>query len=86
VLNETIPELPKEKIPDGGPSQNITITLQQDPNLDQTPPKIATPYFPEESYKETLAGIYSIIKNMVPDSVWTEINGRKAEYIKNNEK
>jgi hypothetical protein len=86
VLNETIPELPNEKIPDGGPSQNITITLHQDPSLDQTPPKITTPYFPEESYKETLTGIYSIIKNMVPDSVWTEINGRKAEYIKNNDK
>ncbi len=86
VLNEKIPELPNEKIPDGGPAQNITVTLSQDPNLDRTPPKIVTPYYPEESYLETLTGIYSVIQKTVPENVWNEINSRKAEYIKNNEK
>lgn len=86
ILNEKIPELPNDKIPVGGPLQNISLQLQQDPNLDQTPPKIVTPYFPEESYTETLMGIYSVIKKMVPENVWNDINGRKAEYIKNYEK
>lgn len=86
VLNETIPELPDSQKPIGGSLQNISIQLPQDPSLDQTPPKIVTPYFPEDSYKERLTGIYSVIQTMIPENVWSEIENRKEEFIKNNEK
>lgn len=86
VLNDKIPELPNEKIPDGGSSQNLTITLPQDPNLDQVPTRIITPYYPEESYKEMLEGIYSVIKEAVPKNIWDEINTKKEEYQKSRDK
>jgi hypothetical protein len=86
ILNETIPALPDSLKPIGGSLQNVSIQTPQDPSLDQAPPRIVTPYFPEESYKEALTGIYSVIQKMVPDNVWNEINERKEEYNKKNEK
>ncbi len=86
VLNETIPALPDSLRPIGGSLQNISVQLPQDPSLDQTPPRIITPYFPEESYKETLEGIYSVIKEAVPKNIWDEINTKKEEYQKSRDK
>ncbi len=86
VLNDQIPELPNDKIPDGGSSQNLTITLPQDPSLDQTPPRIVTPFYPEESYEEKLGGIYSVIKEAVPNYIWDEINTKKEEMKNSRDK
>lgn len=86
VLNEKTPALPDSLHPIGGSLQNISIQLPQDPNLDQVPPRIVTPYFPADSYKESLAEIYSVIQKMVSDNIWNEIHDRKEEYIKKHEK
>ncbi len=86
ILNESIPSLPDSLLPVGGPLQNMTVVLEQDPNLDQIPPRVSTPYFPAAGYKEKVDKIYDEIKNMVPQTTWDEIKTRKDEFIKNYKK
>jgi hypothetical protein len=83
ILNETIPSLPDSMLPIGGPLQNLTIMMEQDPNLDQLPPRISIPYFPSKEYEEKVDGVYNEIKNLIPQSTWDEIKTRKDEFIKN---
>ena len=83
ILDETIPALADTLRPIGGSLESVTVMLTQDPNLDQMPQKIVTPEFPEEEYKEQLEKLYSVIKNLIPQCTWNEINERKDEYIKN---
>lgn len=82
ILDETIPALADTLKPIGGPLENVTVFLQQDPNLDQIPKRIITPDFPQKDYKEQLDKLYSVIKNLIPQSTWDEINTRKEEFIK----
>ncbi len=86
ILNEEIPGVPDSLKPIGGALQNISIQLQQDPSLDQVPPRIVTPFFPPGQFKDKLDEIYTIIQKMVPDNIWNEINSRKEEFIKSREK
>lgn len=86
LLNETIPSLPDSLHPIGGPLKSLTIVLEQDPNLDQAPPRIKTPYFPAEEYKEKINSIYEEIRNLVPQSTWDEIKTRKDEFIEKYKK
>lgn len=86
VLDGTISELPDSLKPIGGSLQNISIQLPQDPNLDQTPPRITVPYFPKPAFMEKIMVVYTHIQKMVPDNIWDELHLRKEEYSKNHEK
>lgn len=86
VLGGTISELPDSLKPIGGSLQTISIQQPQDPNLDQTPPRIVVPYFPKPEFMEKIMVIYSIIQKMVPDNIWDELHLRKEEYSKLREK
>lgn len=77
VLTETVPELPENHRPIGGPLQHIMITLQQNPNIDQLPGRITTPEFPEEAYKEKLNMLYMQIRKLIPAGTWDEIEAKK---------
>jgi hypothetical protein len=83
ILDETIPALADSLRPVGGSLEKVTVMLVQDPNLDQMPHSIVTPEFPKKEYKEQLDELYSVIKNLIPQSTWDEINARKDEFIKN---
>jgi len=86
VLTGTISELSDSLKPIGGALQNISIQQPQDPNLDQTPPRIVVPYFPKPEFMEKIMVLYSFIQKIVPENIRNEINLRKEEYIKNHEK
>jgi hypothetical protein len=83
ILDETIPALADTLRPIGGSLENVIVMLVQSPDLDQMPQKIVTPEFPQTKYKEQLDELYTIIKNLIPQSTWDEINARKDEFIKN---
>jgi hypothetical protein len=83
ILDETVPALADSLRPIGGSIENVTVFLQQDPNLDQVPKRIITPDFPQKKYKERLEQLYISIKNLIPQSTWDEIKARKEEFIKN---
>ena len=83
ILIETIPALADTLKPIGGPIENVTVMLTQDPDLDQMPGRIVTPEFPQKEYKAQLDELYTVIKNLIPQSTWDEINARKDEFIKN---
>ncbi|RPI18224.1 MAG: hypothetical protein EHM58_06255 [Ignavibacteriae bacterium] len=78
ILNGTIPEAPQEHRPVGGPIQHVMLMLPQDPNLDQMPPRITTPDFPDDAYREKLAVLYEQIQKLVPASTWNEIETRRG--------
>jgi hypothetical protein len=86
VLSEPILSMPEHKHPIGGSMQNLTIILPQDPGLDQKPPSLVLPFFPQPEYKDALDNLYSTIKSLIPQSIWDEINQRKEEYEKNYKK
>jgi hypothetical protein len=87
IFDSTIEALPPERTPIGGSLQNMVIVLKQDELLDQAPKRITVPYFPKcEVIKETLKTIYEYIKSLVPENTWNEINAKKEEYIKSQEK
>jgi len=83
-LREQIPSVPDNQKPIGGSLQNLTIILYLDPNLDQLPQKITTPYFPENEYTERLAKLCDLMKSHVPEATWKEIEGLKEDHIKKN--
>jgi hypothetical protein len=76
ILTEKVEEISEMHRPIGGSLQNIRIVLPQDPNLDQMPPTITTPYFPANK-KEELTNIYDKMKNLIPEATWNEIKVRK---------
>jgi hypothetical protein len=86
VLCEEIESVPDSLQPIGGSVQNVKITIvNPDPNLDQPPRIIETPYFPIEEYKEGLENLYETINKLVPENIWEEIKTKKDEYIKQHE-
>ena len=74
--------------PTGAPTQAEGLTSSggtyQDPNLDQLPQTITTPYFPEKEYTERLAKLYDLMKSYIPEATWKRIEGLKEGYIKKN--
>jgi hypothetical protein len=86
VLCEEIESVPDSLQPIGGSVENIKITIvDPNPDLDQPPRIIKTPYFPIEKYKEGLENLYETINKLVPESIWEEIKTKKDEYIKQYE-
>lgn len=86
VLCEEIESVPDSLQPIGGSVQNVKITIvNPDPNLDQPPRIIETPYFPIEEYKDGLENLYETINKLVPENIWEEIKTKKYEYIKQYE-
>ncbi|MGA2668027.1 MAG: hypothetical protein ABSF32_03815 [Ignavibacteria bacterium] len=86
ALSEPIKEMPEHKHPIGGSMQNVTFILPQDPGLDQKPPTLVIPFFPQPQYKDALDNLYSSIKSLVPQSIWDEISAKKEDYMKNYKK
>lgn len=87
VLIGTIQSLPRNKQTIGGSLRNLTIILSDtNPNTDHPPITIVTPYFPTQEYKEALDSLYDTIRNLVPQSVWDEIDRIREVYIKKNSK
>ena len=86
ILSITIPSLADTLKPFGGSVENLSVMLEQNPDLDQMPGRIITPKFPQKEYKEQLDELYTVIKNLIPQSTWDEINARKDEFIKNYQK
>jgi hypothetical protein len=86
VLLGSIQSLPSGKQPIGGSLQNLTIIISDtNPNADHPPLTIVTPYFPTQ-YKEALDSLYDSIKELVPQSIWDEIDQNREVYIKNHSK
>lgn len=59
----------------GGPSRGVSVTLWQDPNLDQKPTVIQTPSGINDTYKEGIYSLFDTIENLVPSSVWKKAKG-----------
>ena len=86
VLCEEIESVPDSLQLIGGSVQNVKIIIvNPNPNLDQPPRIIETPYFPTEEYKEGLDNLYETINKLVPENIWEEIKTKKDEYIKQYE-
>jgi hypothetical protein len=86
IISGSVPSLPDSLKPIGGPLQNLTIILQQDPNLDQVPPRVTLPYFPAKEYEMKLNKIYGEIIKMVPQTTWDNIKARKDKFIEDYKK
>lgn len=80
ILTEKIEEVSDMHKPIGGSLQNVRIVLPQDPNLDQMPPMITTPYFPANK-KSELTDIYNKIKNIIPEGTMSELKARKEKIF-----
>lgn len=81
LMNEDVPELPKNKHPIGGSLQNVQITIKPD-DKNQAGKSITTPYFPQPEYKEKLVNLYDLIKSLIPADKWEDIEVRKSEKNK----
>lgn len=59
----------------GGPSKGLSVTMWQEPNLDQRPTVIEAPSNINETYLENMNSLYDTIEKLVPSSVWTKAKG-----------
>lgn len=76
---------PENRHPVGGSLERVRLVItKDDPDLDQPPKAYESPYFPTEKYKKNLEELYSFMKKLVPDSIWSDINARKSEYESKN--
>jgi hypothetical protein len=82
ILTEPILSMPEHKHPIGGSIESLTVVLWEDPALDQRPPTLVVPDFPQPQFKEAIDNLYSTIKSLAPQTIWDEISKRKEEYIK----
>jgi hypothetical protein len=87
LISGKIESLAENKHPVGG-SLNKAKLIIADPNpdLDQPPRVIESPYFPKEEFKENLQELYEFLKKLVPADVWLDVNGKTTEYEANNKK
>jgi hypothetical protein len=81
ILGGQIPSVPDSQKPIGGPLENLTVILYQDPNLDQLPQQITTPYFPEKEYTEKLEKLSDLMKRFIPETTWKEIDYQREPNI-----
>ena len=56
----------------GGPTKNLSVTMWQEPNLDQRPTVIQIPDHVKEKYSANLNDLYNVIENLVPNKVWNK--------------
>lgn len=59
----------------GGPSRGVSVTMWQEPNLDQKPTVIQTPSDINDTYKEGVYALFDTIEKLVPSSVWKKAKG-----------
>jgi hypothetical protein len=59
----------------GGSSRGVSVTMWQEPNLDQKPTVIQTPSGINDTYREEMFSLYDTIENLVPSSVWKKAKG-----------
>lgn len=59
----------------GGPSKGLSVTMWQEPNLDQKPTVIEAPANINDTYLENMNALYDTIERLVPSSVWTKAKG-----------
>ncbi len=79
-----VESVPENTHPIGGSLNRVRLTITNpNPDLDQPPQVIESPYFPKEEFKNDLQELYDFINKLVPGDVWLEINGKKTEYETN---
>jgi len=78
-----IEAVPEGRHPIGGSLNKVRlICTNPNPDLDQPPKMIESPYFPKDEYKENLQELYDFIKKLVPEDVWTDVKTKKEEFEK----
>lgn len=76
-----IESVPENRHPIGGSLEKAKLVVTKaDPNLDQPPKAFESPYFPVEKYKKNLEELYTFIKSLVPENVWSEVNAKKSDF------
>ncbi len=60
----------------GGPSKSLSITMWQEPNLDQKPTVIQIPEQINDTYSAGINELYIVIEKLVPMSVWNQATGQ----------
>jgi len=87
LLTGKVEAVPENKHPIGGPTERVRIIIPNpNPDLDQPPRVIESPYFPLDEYKQDLQELYEYIKKLVPEKTWFDINGKQTEYEANYKK
>lgn len=87
LLSGKVEAVPENKHPIGGPLERVRIIIPNpNPDLDQPPRVIESPYFPTDEYKQNLQELYEFIKTLVPKETWFDINGKQTEYEANYKK
>lgn len=85
IATGKIEAVPENQHPIGGSLERIRLIITKaDPDLDQPPKAIESPYFPTEKYKKNLEELYSFINKLVPDSIWSDIKAKKTEFESQN--
>jgi len=74
-LNVNPDEMKSDQNLIGGPSRGVSVTMWQEPNLDQKPNVIQTPSGINDTYKEGIYSLFDTIENLVPSSVWKKAKG-----------
>ena len=58
----------------GGPERNVTVTMWQNPDLDQKPQIITVPNSLKDEYRADFENLFNTIEKLVPDSIYEKIN------------
>ncbi len=72
VFDVNTDEMKSDDMLIGGRTNKLSITLWQDPMLDQPPQKIEIPSNVKEECQEGIDNLYSTIMDLVPDSIKAE--------------
>ena len=72
VFDVNTDEMKSENTLIGGRTNKLSITLWQDPSLDQPPQKIEIPSDIKEEYQTGIDNLYSTIMGLVPESIKAE--------------
>lgn len=87
LLTGNVEAIPENKHPIGGSLNKVRIIIPNpNPDLDQPPRVIESPYFPTEDYKDGLQDLYDFIKTLVPVETWNDVSLKKEEYEKSFKK
>lgn len=81
-----VESVPENQHPIGGSLERVRLIITKaNPDLDQPPKAIDSPYFPTKKYKKNLEELYSMVNKLVPDSIWSDVKTKKSEYELKNQ-
>jgi hypothetical protein len=87
LLSGKVEAVPENKHPIGGSLERARIIIPNpNPDLDQPPRVIESPYFPTDEYKQNLKELYDFIKTLVPKETWSDVSAKQTEYESNYKK